>query len=180
MADEAVERPARGRKVRPIRIDGELAYVPLTRGLFAVVDAKDASVVEGSNWYALVTRTGHTYAVRATYCGGKQRVLLMHREILGAAPGMDVDHRDGDGLNNRRQNLRECTHRQNMANTLVTRRNKLGLKGVYAAKGKFSACIEVDRQTRHLGTYATKEEAAAAYAGAARALHGSFAVRAKN
>ena len=102
---------------------------------------------------------------------------LMHRLISQPADGEFVDHIDGDGLNNRRANLRNCTHAQNMANTAVTRRNKLGLKGAFASKsGKaFRAVIRVSGQRMHLGYYATPEEAAAAYRGAAKVIYGEFA-----
>ena len=99
----------------------------------------------------------------------------MHRMLVDASPGQEVDHKDNDGLNNRRRNLRPCAHRENMANQVVTRRNKLGVKGVVARCGKFVASIEVNRKTIHLGTFNTLEEAAAAYRGAARLLHGEFA-----
>jgi len=99
----------------------------------------------------------------------------MHRMLTGAGRGEYVDHRDGDGLNNRRSNIRLCTQTQNMANKAVERRNKLGLKGVSASRGRFRATITPNGQKVHLGTFDTQEEAAAAYRGAAVALWGDFA-----
>jgi len=98
----------------------------------------------------------------------------MHRLLLDSLPGTFVDHADGDGLNNRRSNIRVATSSQNMANRVHDRRNKLGIRGVHRAKGKFKACIQKDGQTIHLGSFATAEEAAAAYKGAARVLWKEF------
>lgn len=79
------------------------------------------------------------------------------------------------GLNNQRSNLRVCTHQENLRNRVVDRRNKLGLPGVWTEGGKYRACIKSGGKTIHLGTFNTPEEAAAAHAGAARALWGEFA-----
>ncbi len=176
MATERLRGACAHRKVRPIRIDGDTAFVPLTRGFEAAIDAADAMLVEGYNWSVLLTKYGHAYAQRTAQIDGKRYAILMHRAVLDAVPGRDVDHIDGDGLNNRRANLRECTHKQNMANAVVSRRSQLGMKGAYADKrGRFRASIEVNRKTIHLGSYDTPEEAAAAYRGAAKLVHGKFA-----
>jgi hypothetical protein len=104
--------------IKPIRIEGNLAYVTLTRGYHAVIDAADVSIVAGYNWYA--TGKGHcVYGCRGDYSGEVRRTVLMHRAILGEVSGMSVDHCDGDGLNNRRANLRLATHAQNMRLSLI-------------------------------------------------------------
>lgn len=175
MADEAVEVTSRGRKIRPIRIEGDVAHVTLTRGFEAILDAADVSLVSGRNWYALVNKTGHAYAVRQYAEGGKQKCELMHRTIMGTEVGREVDHIDGDGLNNRRRNLRNCSHNENMANAVVSRRNRLGLKGAYKKKNRYRACIRRGSTRVNLGSYLTPEEAAAAYRGAALVLYGAFA-----
>ncbi|TNC15362.1 hypothetical protein FF100_05020 [Methylobacterium terricola] len=99
----------------------------------------------------------------------------MHRVLTDAPSEMYVDHANGDGLDNRRANMRLATQTQNMANKAVERRNLLGLKGVSAARGKFRATITPNGRKIHLGTFKTPEEAAAAYRGAAVALWGDFA-----
>lgn len=176
MATTALPGARRARKIRPIEIRGEVAIVTLTRGLFATIDAADVDLVKDWNWYASVGVHGHAYAHRSAYReDGTSFGMGMHRQLLAAPSGSEVDHVDGDGLNNRRANLRACSHAQNVANRVLDRRNKLGLKGVWIRGGTFRACVQYNGRTIHLGSYQTKEEAAAAYAGAARALFGEFA-----
>ena len=162
-------------KARPIRIVGDLAYVTLTRGYEAVIDSADVPLVDGFNWCALVHKNA-VYARRADCSGIKQRAVYLHRVILGEPDGMDVDHRDGDGLNNRRNNLREATRSQNMCNQRISSRNTHGLKGVHwhKAAGKWQAHIKLNGRNRHLGLFTTPEAAYAAYCDASTRLHGDF------
>ena len=99
----------------------------------------------------------------------------MHRFILGF-PTAHVDHVNGDGLDNRRSNLRLCTHAQNVCGVRQVT-NKTGLVGVSLAKttGKFLAYIHKDRKSRYLGTFPTAQLAAQAYNAAALQLFGEFA-----
>lgn len=155
-----------------IRVEGDIAIVSLSRGLEATIDKSDIEIVAGYRWSTLInSRTGHAYAVRYE----KQKCFLMHRVLLGAPGHLHVDHADGDGLNNRRSNIRLATQSQNMANSVLVRRNKLGVRGVRKKKGKFRAEISHDNKTVHLGYYDTAEEASAAYKGAAKLLWGEFA-----
>lgn len=103
-------------KKRTIRVVGDVAYVPLTQGLEAIIDATDAHLVDGHNWCAV--KIGRTfYAMRSVVRNGHKRTLYLHRAILGAG---EVDHASGDGLDNRRSNLRDVTHGQNMMNTRLS------------------------------------------------------------
>jgi hypothetical protein len=159
----------------PIFVDGDVAYIALGRGFETVIDADDLPIVEGLSWRAMITHTGHVYA---SHWEGAGKVLLLHRAILKPERRMQVDHIDGDGLNNRRRNLRIATPAQNQANKAAERRNKLGVKGVHhsgTAEKPFLATIKPGGKTIHLGRFATKEEAAAAYIGAAKVLWGEFA-----
>lgn len=146
------------------------AEVSLTRGFVAIIDLADVQLVAGFRWTTQTGGGGHAYAARSEH----GRCVLMHRQLLEARPGMQVDHRDGDGLNNRRNNIRLCTPSENMANKIVERRNKLGLKGVHQSRGRYRATIKPQGRTIDLGSYNTPEEAAAAYRGAARILWGRF------
>jgi hypothetical protein len=154
-----------------IEIDGDTVRLGLGRGMWSLVDLADLPLVESYCWNAQLGRHGHAYA----YARMDGKPVLLHRFLLDAGKGQYVDHVDGDGLNNKRLNIRLCTHLQNMANRVVDRRNKLGLKGVSAERGKFVASITPGGRKIRLGTFATKEEAQAAYLGAARVLWGDFA-----
>lgn len=159
---------------RLVRIEGDIAYVPLTKGYEAIIDASDAALVSGRNWYAQVGRTG-VYAARSQTHEGRQRCVLMHRVLLSAPDDMEVDHWDGDGLNNRRANLRLATRLQNQGNRPANRSNRLGVKGVRAHQGRYMAEITVRGRTTFLGSFDTIEEASAAYARAADNFFGEFA-----
>jgi hypothetical protein len=103
----------------------------------------------------------------------------LHRVITNAPSGMDVDHINGNRLDNRRCNLRLATRQQNIANQRLSSRNKVGLKGVYRYKGgvtkPFAASIKVSGKRTFLGCFATAEEAHMAYCEAADRLFGEFA-----
>ena len=121
------------KSIRPIRIDGVLAFITLTKGYEAVIDVADVPLVAGYNWYALVMpRT--VYAARNDRSGPKKRNVFMHRVILGEPEGLQTDHKDGNGLNNTRDNLREATISQNGSNRRIGCNNTSGYKGVRSHK----------------------------------------------
>lgn len=97
--------------------------------------------------------------------------------MTGSEPVADIDHINGDRLDNRWCNLREATQKENLLNKRVQSNNKLGIKGVYQPPGnpKYVARIARDGVQKHLGCYDTAEEAKAAYDAAAKILHGDFA-----
>ncbi|CAN7312189.1 HNH endonuclease [Phenylobacterium sp. LjRoot164] len=159
---------------RLVRIEGDIAYVPLTKGYEAIIDASDASLVSDRSWYAQESRTG-VYAARSQTIEGRQKCVLMHRVLLAAPDEMEVDHCDGDGLNNRRANLRLATRLQNQGNRPANRSNRLGVKGVRAHQGRYMAEITVSGRSTFLGSFDTIEEASAAYAQAANTRFGEFA-----
>lgn len=109
--------------------------------------------------------------------GPRQVFIKMHREILGVPEGVQVDHRDGNGLNNQRYNLRQATHVQNGGN----RRKFKGqskFKGVRAPqtpKNGWRATIREGDKAVNLGTHETEEEAARAYDRAAKEKWGDYA-----
>jgi hypothetical protein len=159
---------------RLIRIEGDVAYVTLTKGHTAVIDAVDVPLVKGLYWCAKVE--GNTaYAARNDRSNGKNRMVRMHRVLLDAPDNMEVDHIDGDGLNNRRSNLRLATHTDNMRNRRTQKNNQSGIKGVSRSRRSWIAQIRVNGKNRYLGTFPTAESAHAAYAAAAKELHGKFA-----
>ena len=112
-----------------------MAEITLTQGKTAIVDDADLPVVEKYTWHA-AQYEGHWYATTNVLVGGKGTTVKMHRVILGLGPAdPDVDHRDGNGLNNRRLNLRLATSSQNNANSIgQPRLRKSKYKGVHWAK----------------------------------------------
>jgi len=154
--------------------------IALTQGYVALVDDEDYGWVSQWKWCALVKP--HTvYATRrSARRGGKQTSIYMHRVLLGAAPGMQTDHINGDGLDNRRENIRQCSAQENQRNS----RSHVGssiYKGVHWHKlgRKWQAYIKVDGRQRHLGYFSVEAVAAAAYKLAAALHFGTFAAGAR-
>lgn len=147
--------------------------VPLSKGYVATIDAEDADLVLQYRWSA--AEIGRTvYAQRSVKrADGRWTTQKMHQLLTGFAR---TDHRDGNGLNNRRENLREATQRQNMCNQ---RRQSptSGYKGVtwYKSRSKWRAFIVAHGTNHHIGYFATAEDAARAYDVVAREQHGEFA-----
>lgn len=161
--------PARSHEL--IAQDNGTFLVPLTGGLFAVIDEPDVRLVRDHLWCA--RRDGHThYAFR----GKQQTTLLMHRVILNPPRGVQIDHRDGNGLNNTRGNLRMCTQSQNNQNQ-VSARGSSSFKGVcwHRAAGKWEAHIRQHGRRHHLGLFVSEMDAARAYNAAAVQCFGDFA-----
>ena len=158
--------------MRSAALGGLDCHVPLTRGLFALIDPEDAEFIFKFNWHAHVCNGG-TYArtwVRDE--SGKRVGLLMHKAITGYAI---TDHRDGDGLNNRRLNLREASRAANSRNSRMQKNNLSGFKGVSPTKSdKWRARIAVDGSQISLGVFDSPEAAHRAYCEASKRLHGDF------
>jgi hypothetical protein len=153
--------------------------IPLTQGKVALIDDCDAHLA-AFKWCAKRDRDGRKwYAIRkAPRDGGPGRRMWLHREVLGVTdPKVEVDHKDGNGLDCRRHNLRAATTQQNQANRGVQANNTSGFKGVNWRKRdrKWRAQIRVSGRNRGLGHYATPEDAARAYDAAAREAFGEFA-----
>lgn len=150
--------------------------VQLTRGMNTLIDEEDFPLVGVFRWNSLPSATaGRFYAVRNKRADhGKQRRVFMHRVIHGAKDSLRVDHRNGDGLDNRRDNLRDATPRQNIQN----QRRAVGIsrfKGVARAGTYWRARIRVDGKLIQLGCHRTEEAAAKAYDKAASEHFGEFA-----
>ena len=157
--------------------------IQLTRGKVALVDDEDYEVLADFKWCA--SRNKHAfYAYRALpKSQGKQSHVKMHRIILNAPNGIEVDHRDGDGLNNTRANLRLATRSQQQANLVhPSKINQFGFKGIHFGppsrkdgSPRWRARIKVNQKLINLGTFKTLEEAARAYDEGARKFFGPFA-----
>ena len=162
-------------KARAIRIDGDVAYIPLTNGHEAIIDASDVHLAEGWNWSAKV-RPWTTYAGRTAYVSGAKVDVKLHRVILGVTPDQIVDHKNGNGLDNRKNNLRPATAAQNAQNAAKRKDNSSGFKGVGFHKqvGLWEAYINAGGKRLHLGYHASPEQAHEAYVKASAAMHGAF------
>lgn len=140
----------------------------------ALVDDCDYELVSSYHWRLSSGACQSTRYARAWAHGGQRQEIRMHRLILGLTGSFPhVDHKNGDGLDNRRENLRAATHRQNGANAKKPRNNTSGYKGVSLSKadGTYSAAIA----GRYIGRYSTAEEAARAYDIEAVQVYGEYA-----
>lgn len=117
------------------------------------------------------------YIIRFIHENGKRKHQRLHRFLLDAPRGLEVDHKNGDTLDNRRCNIRLCTRAQNQMNKCKQLRNRSGYKGVcwYQWGNKWEANITIDCKTIVVGRFLTKEEAALAYNKAALEHFGEFA-----
>ena len=170
-------RPRGQRKARtmpPEPPSDEIRYIPLTQGKYAIVDASDYEWLSRYQWYAAQTGCGLCYA--ATNVDGK--TVFMHRLIMDAPRGKVVDHIDGNGLDDRRANLRLCTARENARNRRSRKGTTSQFLGVYrrtSVPDKWFARVACGDKRVYLGPFDDKVEAARARNRAAIELHGEFA-----
>ena len=146
--------------------------LPLTQGRVAIVDDEDFERLSQYRWRYNV------YAKRSLprAAGQPQKAMYLHREIMQPPAGMEVDHINGDRLDNRRSNLRVCTRAENQAN----RKAQAGssrYKGVSLWKRhkRYAAGLSVDGKWQHLGWFDDEVAAARAYDEAAVRYRGEFA-----
>lgn len=166
-------------------IDLILKEIPLTQGQVALVLEDDYDELNEHKWYALWSPNPRTfYAVRngLKIKGEKRLHFTMHRVILNAPKGVQVDHRDGNGLHNYPPNIRLTSASGNCRNIGIPRHNNSGYKGVSweTESKKWLAGINITltgSKKRHinLGRYMNILDAARAYNAAALKYHGEFA-----
>jgi hypothetical protein len=151
--------------------------LPLTKGFTTVVDDADYDRVACFKWTALITTKGKVYAYRRGTRAEGQPVIYLHRFIIDASNDVEIDHRDSDGLNNCRNNLRVCSHIQNTRNSRRRSDNTSGFKGVHydTNRKRWIAQVQINGRRSHIGAYRTREEAARAYDLAAVKYFGEFA-----
>lgn len=160
--------------VPPVPVEGTRSIL-LSKGMYAIVDAADYEWLTQWHWRAERGKGNRTFyaARRERLPSGKSSRVTMHQLLCGKG----CDHIDGDGLNNRRVNLRLATNSQNLANRRIFTVNTSGYKGVAWNKncGKWQAQIGIEGKTHYLGLHVRVEDAAIAYDEAARKLFGEFA-----
>ncbi len=151
-----------------------MSYI-LIKGHEILIDDADLSIIDGWVWRLHQIKT-NTY-VRGYQKGKwKQKHFYMHRVLLNAQEGEDVDHRNGNGLDNRRCNIRTCTRTQNNGNMHAVRSKTSPYKGVdfYARTKNWRARITKDGKTHSLGYFDDIEAAAKAYRKKSLELYGEF------
>ena len=151
--------------------------IKLTQNKFALVDDCDYEYLSQWNW----CYDPKGYAMRGSGTRANQHMVYMHRVVAKRAglriTRKQVDHRDEDGINNQRNNLRVATTSQNMSNRGPQKNNTSGHKGVWWDKSRSKWCAEITvKQKKHyLGRFINKQDAARAYKLAAEKYFGEFA-----
>ena len=160
---------------RKIILSQDHALVPLSKGKFVKIDLDDVEKVKPYTWSYSNPNLTKEYAI--TQIKGTSRFEYLHRFIMDADSNTEVDHRDGDGLNCRRSNMRICTSGQNSMNSKKRENTSSHFKGVCWAKNrnKWLAYIAKNHKTYWLGYFLTETDAAKAYNLKAKELFGDFA-----
>jgi hypothetical protein len=143
--------------------------IQLTQGQVALVDDEDFEELNKYNWSALRGKTTW-YAVRSVYSGKTHMLQRMHALLAGKGH----DHRDHNGLNNQRYNLRPATTAQNLRNRRKFATNN-PYKGVYPKGDKYQCRIRIDGKLQHFGTFSDPVVAAKKYDQVVTELHAEFA-----
>lgn len=145
-------------------------------GKFTIlIDEEDKERVMQYNW-SISKSVCNYFRVECRF--PNKKLIRLHRFIMGVGPGdPEIDHKNGNTLDNRKCNLRFATRHQNMRNVRLKRKNKHGYIGVYKESNKFRACISINDKTVHVkGSFDTAEEAAKARDKLAYKTSGEFAI----
>ena len=148
----------------------------LTQGKVARIDEDNWDSLSSFSWSAMKSRRGQYYAVRGVWENGKVIRKWLHREIMNCPAGMFVDHINGDSMDNRRENLRICTSKQNSQNQKRRINNTTGVKGVFFNKfGSYVVTIRDNGKAKYLGSFKTLDEATTVRREAELRCYGEFA-----
>jgi hypothetical protein len=157
---------------------GKMKKIKLTQGKFALVDDEDFEALSKHNWHVGYNAPNQFYAKRwGKVCEKRNGQILMHREIMKTPDELQVDHINGNKLDNRKCNLRNCTHAQNQMNKAKAKNASSKFKGVRWDKKKniWSVELRISGEIIHIGRYHNQIEAARAYDESAKKYHGEFA-----
>jgi hypothetical protein len=144
------------------------------KGYDVLVDDDIAPMILARKWH-VSRRKNRVYFASTVYTkDGKSYEIRLHRLLACAVDGLSVDHKNGNTLDNRRENLRVCTNAENTRNQPDRRRSKAGYRGVVQAGDRFKAKIMHEGKNIHIGYFNTAEEASQAYERKAKELFGEF------
>jgi hypothetical protein len=149
------------------------------KGYKIQIDDEDSDRVLAHSWWLSSSPELDGHVICFSTRVGK-RIIKLHRFIMGEPAGRIVDHRNGDRLDNRKENLRVCGIGENNRNLGISRRNTSGYKGVSYSKqhGKFRAYIHLEGgHQKHLGLFDDPKIAAKAYQTAALIYFGDYCRR---
>lgn len=150
--------------------------ISLNDGLEVLIDDEDYSLVSEFKWYGGKADQARDNWYAQAHALGK--TIYMHRLLLGAEPGQQLDHIDRNGLNNQKSNLRICTQRQNNA-AIPGVKSSTGFRGVEFSpqnnRNRYRACLYHQQRRVHLGYFPTAVAAAKHRDNAAREVYGEFA-----
>lgn len=160
-------------------MERESAIINTGNGHKAIVDLEDLPRLSQSRWFTDKNRNTY-YAYRSVWTNGVCKKIYMHREVIGDIPdGKEVDHINGNGLDNRKENLRACSHRENCQASRKSDPNASSMyKGVTWKKDKNkwrARIMNLTGQRLELGRFESELDAAKAYDKAAMELFGEFA-----
>lgn len=165
-----------GKRLLKKRTKNAMKRIKLTQNKYALIDNEDFKKVSKFNWYAKKISNIY-YATHGVRVGGKDKTVFLHQFILNF-PNKLIDHKDRNGLNNQKENLRICTPTQNGANK-IKQSNKTSskYKGVYwhRLSSRWVAQVGINNKCYNLGSFKTESEAAKIYNKKARELFGNFA-----
>jgi hypothetical protein len=166
-------------RIRPVCVEGtRCLQVPLTRGLCCLIDESDIDAIRQTCWTAKRTTGGwYAHGLLGRGTSGKWCYVAMHELLLRIDDGINVDHINGNGIDNRRCNLRPCSQQENCMNRIRRCDSSSQYKGVgwYPKYSKWFAKIQCGDAKEFLGYFASEVDAAVAYDSAARRLFGEFA-----
>lgn len=162
-------------RAQPLGFFTDVKTIELTKGYAALVDDQDYEWLNSFSWQASIIK-GKVYASRGIRIGKKMRTEFMHRVLLDAPAGVEVDHKDGNSLHNFRTNLRFATRSQQTQNSF-SGRNTSGVRGVWFHRpsGKWVAQLKAPGYKTHIGIFTDIKKAKAARDARAKEAFGEFA-----
>jgi len=166
--ETSVNKRWHSKDVTTVELHGDHAKVIMNRGFYALIDIDDIELVKSNLWYIEISGR-NKYAIARI--NGK--AVKMHRLIMGYPKRM-CDHINGDGLDNRRKNLRLVTRSQNGRNRKVNKNSKTGFKGVTISRGRYYSRIGINGTSIFLGSFSKMKEAIKAYDAASIRFHREY------